>query len=133
MTTLLFVYGTLRPGFGGPMARRLFAEAFHLGPARASGRLYAVADYPGFLPGEGGEVIGDLFALRDPATLDWLDAYEECTACHPLPHEYRREALWVVGREGPCRAWAYLYALPVGGLAPIEGGDFLACARPGGG
>lgn len=132
MTMLLFVYGTLRPGSGWPMARRLATEARYLGPARASGRLYAVANYPGFLPGEEGEVIGDLFALRDTATLDWLDTYEECTARHPLPHEYRRDTLWVAGSEGACRAWTYLYALPVGGLIPIEGGDFLACARPGG-
>ncbi len=131
MTMALFVYGTLRPGFDGPMARRLRVEAEHLGTVRTAGSLVMVADYPGFVPGGAGNVIGDLFALHDPATLDWLDAYEECAAHQPPPHEYRREIVWVTGRDGPVEAWTYVYAFPADGLGLIAGGDFLACAGDG--
>lgn len=133
MTALLFVYGTLRPGFDGPMAQRLRAEAEHLGTARTTGAMVMVADYPGFVPGGAEEVVGDLFALRDAATLDWLDAYEECAPHDPPPHEYRREAVQVVGKDGPVMAWTYVYAFSTDGLERVAGGDFLACARPGAG
>lgn len=123
----LFVYGTLRAGFDGPMARRLRAEAQHIGPAWAKGALYRVADYPGFVPGDGGRVMGDLFALTDAeATLAWLDLYEECAPHYPAPHEYRRERLMVEGPEGPIEAWAYIYARDETGRGRIAGGDFLS-------
>lgn len=44
---LLFVYGTLRAGFAGPMAQRLRRDARLLGRARTAGLLYRIADYPG--------------------------------------------------------------------------------------
>lgn len=126
----LFVYGTLRPGFAGPMAERLRATAQHIGRAVGRGRLYQVADYPAFVPGEEGSVVGDLFALPDPlATLAWLDAYEECAPQYPEPHEYRREAVAVQRSDGLVTAWAYVYALPVGDLPQIAGGDFLSRQR----
>lgn len=124
---LLFVYGTLRHGFAGPMAARLAREARWVGPAWANGRLHRVADYPGFVPGTDGMVRGDLFALGRPReTLDWIDRYEECAPDFPQPHEYRRlrvavrhEAVWY-------EAWTYCYARDVTGLPVIAGGDFLA-------
>src|SRR3546814_12945177 len=66
---LLFVYGTLRPGCDDPMARWLRDAARHVGPAVAQGGLYRVAAYPGFVPGEAGDVAGDLFALADPGEI----------------------------------------------------------------
>lgn len=127
MTSLLFVYGTLRPNFDGAMAQRLRADARHIGPGVVTGRLYRIADYPGLVPGPEGQVIGDLFALHDPATtLAWLDDYEECAAHHPEPHEYRREQRMVGTADGPVMAWAYIYARDITGLPPITGGDFLA-------
>nr|WP_082733345.1 gamma-glutamylcyclotransferase family protein [Sphingobium sp. CCH11-B1] len=131
---LLFVYGTLRPGFPHPMARRLTAEATHVGAASAAGRLYRIADYPGFVPGAQGWVRGDLFRLARPdVTLAWLDDYEECAAHFPPPHEYRRERVRIEGAHGAAEVWTYVYALPVRNLVPIDGGDFLACARKDGG
>lgn len=89
-----------------------------------------MGDYPAFLPGPEGQVIGDLLALSDPAaTLAWLDAYEECAATYPEPHEYRREKLRVQGPDGLIVAWAYVYALPVTDLRLIAGGDFLPRQR----
>lgn len=123
---LLFVYGTLRAGFDGPMARRLRAAGRHVGPAWAPGTLYRIAHYPGFVPGPSGQVVGDLFALDDPeAALAWLDDYEEIGAHCPAPHEYRRETITVFGPDGAVQAWAYVYALDVARLERIESGDFL--------
>lgn len=128
----LLVYGTLRPGFDGPMARWLHAAALPLGPATVSGALYHVADYPGFVPGPMGMVHGDLFALPDPdAMLARLDEYEECAGHYPEPHEYRRELMRVDGADGPVDAWVYIYMRPVAGLAMIEGGDFLGLRASG--
>jgi len=124
---LLFVYGTLRPGFDDPMADWLGKVARRAGRAVAQGRLYRVASYPAFVPGGSDVVSGDLLALDDPAaTLAVLDDYEECTGRFPEPHEYRRERLTVWGEKGPVEAWIYIYNRNVGALTRIESGDFLA-------
>lgn len=124
---LLFVYGTLRPGYDGPMADWLARVARHVGPAWADGALYRVADYPGFVAGPEGEVAGDLFALPDPAVLlAALDEHEQCSAHFPEPHEYRRTRFWVRTPTGQAEAWVYLYAWDVCGLERIASGDFLA-------
>ncbi|WP_242129030.1 gamma-glutamylcyclotransferase family protein [Sphingobium sp. Sx8-8] len=124
---LLFVYGTLRPGFDGPMADWLKGVASPAGGAVARGRLYRAGAYPVFVPGGSGKVRGDLFALPDAdAILTVLDKHEECAAHFSEPHEYRRELLTVQGDAGPVEAWTYIYNWEVGTLPPIEGGDFLA-------
>lgn len=126
MPGLIFVYGTLRRGFDGEMARRLHASACWMGKAQVRGLLYRVADYPGLVPGEG-QVIGDLFLPHDPvATLALLDDYEECAAHFSLPDEYTRQLLKVEAVDGPVEAWTYIYMRDVRGLPLIPGGDFLA-------
>lgn len=123
----LFVYGTLRRGHDGPMAQWLVERSRLIGAATAAGRLYRVADYPGFVPGGGGPVVGDLLALADAAaTLAALDEFEECSGSFPEPHEYRRERIMVAGPHGAVVAWTYVYALPTAGLALIGHGDFMA-------
>ncbi|WP_298396740.1 gamma-glutamylcyclotransferase [Sphingobium sp.] len=122
----LFVYGTLRAGFDGPMARRLRAEAVLIGPARVKGVLYRIADYPGLAVGGDDWVTGDLFALPNmAATLSWLDIYEECAPSFPQPHEYRREICAVEAAGGAIYAWIYAYARDTTALDKIDGGDFL--------
>ncbi len=124
----LFVYGTLRRG-ASPMARLLRSGARYLGPATIRGRLYLIRHYPGAVPSEDPveRVHGELHRLLDPALLLHLDDYEECSARHPPPHEYRREAVRVLCPAGAgVTAWAWLYNRPVEGLEPIPSGDFLA-------
>ena len=121
---LLFVYGTLRPGFGGERAAWLASVARLVGAAMARGALYRVDYYPAFVPQVDGLVVGDLFQLPDAAAiLATLDEYEECAAHFPAPHEYRRERVQTA--EGGVDAWAYVYARDVAGLERIAGGDFL--------
>ncbi len=109
------------------MAAWLRDAAHHLGPASVRGALYRVADYPGFVPGQDGDVVGDLFALPDPARLlARLDDHEECSDGFPEPREYRRARLTVCTPDGPAQAWTYIYARDVSRLERIAGGDFLA-------
>jgi gamma-glutamylcyclotransferase (GGCT)/AIG2-like uncharacterized protein YtfP len=123
---LLFVYGSLRPGFGGEMALWLSSVAQPLGTAVARGTLYRIDYYPGFVSGGEGAVVGELFRLPDAAAiLAVLDEHEECAAHFPEPREYRRERVRVETPDGLLDAWTYVYARDVAGLERIAGGDFL--------
>ncbi|KFG90219.1 AIG2 family protein [Sphingobium herbicidovorans NBRC 16415] len=123
---LLFVYGTLRPGFGGERAAWLASVARPVDAAMARGALYRVDYYPAFVPQADGLVVGDLFHLPNAtAILATLDEYEECAAHFPAPHEYRRERVRVQTTGGGVDAWTYVYARDVAGLERIAGGDFL--------
>ena len=102
---LLFVYGSLRKGAAFEKADLLAGRAAYRGPAVATGHLYRIDWYPGFVPGTEGRVIGDLFALRDAALLVALDAYEGCAPADPAPQEYRRDRITVQGDSGPILAW----------------------------
>ena len=124
---LLFVYGSLRPGFDGEMARWLASVARFECAALASGALYRVDYYPGFVPGPDRIVTGELFLLPDAgAMLSVLDEHEECTAHFPQPHEFRRERIKVRSAAGLTDAWTYVFARDVTGLERIASGDFLA-------
>jgi len=123
---LLFVYGSLRPGFDGEMALWLASVAQSLGTAVAQGTLYRIDYYPGFVPGGEESVVGELFRLPDAgAILAVLDEHEECAAHFPEPREYRRERVQVETVHGLLDAWTYVYARDVAGLERIAGGDFL--------
>jgi gamma-glutamylcyclotransferase (GGCT)/AIG2-like uncharacterized protein YtfP len=122
---LLFVYGTLRPSFGGEsstLVRHITTE----GPATARGLLYDLGSYPGMIHGDG-IVHGDVLRIANRADLEALDRYEECDGPWPL---FQRERIEVLRGEGtPTLAWAYLYARSVDGATLIEPGDYLAWAR----
>ncbi|MDP7040197.1 MAG: gamma-glutamylcyclotransferase family protein [Myxococcota bacterium] len=74
----IFVYGTLRS------ATRWHTEFAHcfaeqLGQAKVPGKLYHLLDgWPILVPAEEGFVCGEIFYLRDEASLADLDAYEGC-------------------------------------------------------
>ncbi|MDF0541802.1 gamma-glutamylcyclotransferase [Sphingobium sp. H39-3-25] len=124
---LLFVYGTLRRGATGPTALRLAEGARWLGEARATGHLFMLDGYPGFVPDPGGTAIaGDLFSMEDPdMLLAVLDDYEECAPHFPQPHEYARIMLDVQRQDGAVtRAWTYAYAWPTDTLRRIASGRF---------
>jgi len=105
----LFVYGTLKSGFGNRYARRLRREARLLGRAHVPGRLYRIRWYPGMRPAQAPEdlVTGELFKLHQPSkTLKVLDEWEE-------PHHYRRELHRATLENGQTlRAWVYMYRQP---------------------
>jgi len=119
----IFVYGTLRQGSNHPMARRLVAQARHVGQARAGGKLYDMGWYPAALFEDDAptRIIGDVFALPPgDRLLAELDAYE-----HGDPN-YARVPLEVslIG-GGRILAWTYGVSTPPNARV-IPGGDFLA-------
>lgn len=124
----LFVYGTLRPGFDNPFARRLAIDADYVSPASMQGRLYDVGRYPAVVRSARLEdgVIGDLYRLPPSSgLLAWLDDYEGCGPRFARPHEYVREALTVSALDGAeVVAWVYLFNRNVRRLRPIPSGDY---------
>jgi gamma-glutamylcyclotransferase (GGCT)/AIG2-like uncharacterized protein YtfP len=121
-TTLLFVYGTLRPMLAAGEHARLVHDLEIVGAATVPGVLLDLGDYPGLVAGAG-LVHGDLLRVTDPATLAALDAYEECDGPEPL---FRRERISAHLSDGTdVEAWAYRYARSPRGLV-IAGGDYAA-------
>jgi gamma-glutamylcyclotransferase (GGCT)/AIG2-like uncharacterized protein YtfP len=108
---VIFVYGTLRSEFENEFAQQLRASAEFLGKATVKGSIYRVAHYPGYRESPAGRVLGELYRLRDGATiLARLDEYEG--------EEYER----VMTPEG---WWIYRYIAEPRAETRIESGDFL--------
>ena len=125
--SLLFVYGTLRPFFDNPMARRLRREGRRIGVASLAGRLYDLGRYPGISRPRRREewVTGELYRLRRPRhTLRVLDRYEA---------RFVRELARVRLGRREYRAWVYRFRGPVRALDRIASGDYEShLRRPGG-
>jgi gamma-glutamylcyclotransferase (GGCT)/AIG2-like uncharacterized protein YtfP len=113
----LFVYGTLRPACGHPMARFLAERGRLLGGARVQGRLYDLAWYPGLVGTTAADewVQGDLYELNDPETTlaDASAQFERCLV--PVVRD----------SEGQLTAWVYLYRGEVREEERIASGDYL--------
>jgi gamma-glutamylcyclotransferase (GGCT)/AIG2-like uncharacterized protein YtfP len=119
----LFVYGTLRPGCGHPMAAFLARRARLLGSASVNGRLYNLGWYPGLLPPAlpGDVVQGDLYALENADMLSELDRYEiDASASFE-----RSNAPVMLGSGEQVTAWVYYYRGEVWESQRISSGDYL--------
>ena len=129
----IFVYGTLRKAVARPMHDVLARHCAYLGAGAIAGRLYEVGGYPGAVAATGvtGTIAGEVYTMTDAAlVLPLLDAYEECSAAYPEPHEYRRRQLPVrLAGGGVLTAWTYLYNRPVTGLQRIRSGDYVEHLR----
>ncbi len=125
LADLLFVYGTLRRGFPHAAARRLAREARYLGPARWRGELHDFGEHPGAVHGDSW-VRGDLYRLDDPATLAWLDEYEQL-ADPPKQPWFVRERTRVETDDGASAdAWIYRFTAPGDPTTRVGSGDFVA-------
>lgn len=126
----LFVYGTLMSSasdrMGSGARERLRAETRKLGPAVASGRLYDLGRYPGFVTDETTDsvVYGELVKLLDPErSLVWLDAYECIDPGPGAVNEYVRTRAMVTLDTGiRIEAWLYRLVLDVPGFPRIPSG-----------
>ena len=126
MSTHLFVYGTLLSGIPSSMSKFLSRKGELIGPATTEGRLYDLGLYPGFVPGEGGSVGGELHRI-DPefAEMTWemLDAYEGVTG--EPEDEYRRSSISVRTAEGEAfTADTYVFLGDVAKKSTIPDGDY---------
>jgi gamma-glutamylcyclotransferase (GGCT)/AIG2-like uncharacterized protein YtfP len=128
-TDCLFVYGTLMPASGHPMALRLASESALLGAATMSGRLYDLGDYPGAVPSAdpADRVHGMAVRLRNPATsLRWLDAYEGCGDDDAEPHAYQRVIASALLKSGQAiDAWIYYYRWPLSAARHLRNGCYV--------
>jgi len=126
---LLFVYGTLMPGFDHPMATLLQRGSDFIGEARCRGRLYLVRHYPGLVLSDDANdvVFGEVYRLRQPnELLREFDIYEACGEGFAEPTEYIRRMLPVtLGNGAVSEAWTYVYNWPVAHLPRIALGRFL--------
>jgi len=123
----LFVYGTLRPGSGHPMAEFLRARSHLVGAARVRGQLFDLGRFPGMLPAETPDdwVTGELVDLHDvPATLSALDRYEDAEGIFP-----RRMAAAMLEDGREVSAWVYWYAGSLQQAKRIASGDYLNRVR----
>lgn len=123
----LFVYGTLRRGFGahGVLAGR----AEFAGAGWMAGRLFDTGAYPAAAApaAPGDRIRGELYRLPADAAslLRALDRYEGFEPADPSASLFRRIAADVATEEGrTVRAWAYLYHRPIDGFARIPSGDY---------
>ena len=127
----LFVYGTLRPGFGHPMGHLLARHSDDLGPGTVCGQVYDLGRYPGLVtpgPDETSRVKGELFRIHNPAyLLPLLDNYEGCGESAQPPTEFVRAEMSVTLADGSTvAAWGYPYNWGTPGGTPIADGDYLA-------
>ena len=101
----MFVYGTLRSAYNNRHAQLLRRSGTLAGIARVRGQLYDMGRYPALRPARGHDewVVGELYALRNPASLlAKLDAYEG-----PVYPRVRTLAVLEDGRRLP--TWVYEY------------------------
>lgn len=130
MTTLLFVYGTLRRDSPHPMARVLAERAAYLGTATVAGRLYDLGRYPGLAEpcASGDWVHGDLYDLgNDTALLTELDAYENGES--PLPAYFDRQITTAhLDKGGTQAVWVYWFRGPLAEERRIVSGRYIAAA-----
>ncbi|MDH4246918.1 MAG: gamma-glutamylcyclotransferase [Deltaproteobacteria bacterium] len=133
---LLFVYGTLRKGFGHSLHRTIESHARFLGLARFKGVLYDLGPYPAVVPApasgspdaDARGVLGEVYALNHPGPLlKALDLYEGCVEPRRPAAEYRRERVSITLEDGtPAQAWIYLYNHSPLEARQIPEGDYLA-------
>lgn len=100
---LLYVYGTLRQGFDGLMARWLQQKADFQGSGWSRGRLYDAGAYPVMVAsGRADDAVrGDVYLLAKPEVMfSRLDRYEGCSPSARPPGEYRRVRLSVAMDDG---------------------------------
>jgi len=120
----LFVYGTLVRGQERHGHLKKSPGTRFVGEAKIRGVLYAISgeSYPGAVQdgSKNGFVSGELYKLSNPAaTLRRLDDVEGCAE-----GLFEREIVDVFSGAGKKKAWAYLYARPLGNAELIPSGVF---------
>ena len=126
----LFVYGSLRSGFGQP-AYAYLAKYFHLmGNAVVKGKLFDMGQYAAARPTTENRVIhGELYEINHADEFDWaigqLDEYEGiCVEPGELPL-YIREAVKVLFENQEHTAWIYWFNGDTTGCPEVLSGDML--------
>ena len=116
------VYGLLRAGESG-FAQFGLEHAFApLGPCVLPGQLYDLGAYPGLVDAPG-EVIGELFEVRDASVMPKVDAFEDYWPEDRARSRYERRKVRLI--EPDRDAWVYIWILDVEDARLIESGDWF--------
>jgi len=132
MLNHLFVYGTLRRANDGSLHPYLRRDSEFMAEATVPGNLYDLGAYPGWVCAinkhDQAKVRGEVYRLLHPQpTFALLDTYEECTPCHPQPHEYERCRKIARLTDGTdLEVWIYRYCLKTDNLKRIVSGDYAS-------
>lgn len=99
MTELVFVYGTLKKGFGN---HRLLAKAKFIAPAFIiNGKMIDLGAFPAVMEGDM-DIEGEIYAV-DENTLASLDRLEG----HPTFYERKQIEAYLDDERMPAEAWCY--------------------------
>lgn len=93
MTELIALYGTLRRVATDPGAPSRVGLVEFVEPCRLAGKLVDLGAYPGFVPGNDGTVMADLFRIVSPEAFKVFDDWEDYDPDNIASSPYRREII----------------------------------------
>lgn len=130
-TYLVFVYGSLRKGFGHPAFKYISNYFDFVCHAKIKGRLYDLGEYPAAVPEEEDHyIVGELYSVKHKDEFAYaiaqLDDYEGINPGEENSSLYRRELANIYTDNGLVTAWVYWYNRSVEGYPAIASGDILA-------
>ena len=125
-TRLLAAYGSLRRGLAGYKKMDRERTLRYLGPCLIAGRLFDLGSYPGLVDGPG-EVVGELFELRNDIALKRLDRFEGHDVRNPAESLFVRALVRLI--EPDIDAWVYLHNRPGPKDRPVASGDWVLYRR----
>jgi gamma-glutamylcyclotransferase (GGCT)/AIG2-like uncharacterized protein YtfP len=123
----VFFYGTLMAGFDRRRRAEIDDRLTYLGRGSISAALFDVGIYPAAVPAPDGQVWGEVYDVKDPASvLAALDEIEGYTPEDPDRSLYVRTAVSVRLPDGSTTdAWVYFYNAPLGRAQRIPSGDYF--------
>lgn len=128
MSEYLFVYGSLKRGFGGKEATELANQMKWISTAQVPGRLYDLGKYVGAIVETDLDrfVKGELLEIPDSAVLKRLDEYEEYDPARVLSCLFVRRQVRAHVEDGrEVDAWIYVYNHEPGNAPIIPSGEYL--------
>ena len=133
MSEYVFVYGSLKPGFGGEEAAKMVGLLRHVASAKVAGRLYDFGEYCGAILDEAcGEFVkGELLEVPTQSVLRKLDQYEEYDPRESKTSLFVRQKVQARLQSGEIvPAWIYVYNGETGDAPIIESGEYHKIRTP---
>jgi gamma-glutamylcyclotransferase (GGCT)/AIG2-like uncharacterized protein YtfP len=131
MADLVFFYGTLMTPFNRTARLQINEHLEFQGRGTIRAALFDLGIYPAAVPDADGCVRGEIYRMRQPATvLRALDELEGYRPTDPETSLYTRTLTPVTTDDGSIvNAWAYFYNAPLGRAERIASGDYLEHLR----
>lgn len=120
---LLALYGSLRRGQPPHVEFGLDRRLRFISPCVLSGLLHDFGEWPGLVAGQG-RVVGELFEMVEPDTMQLLDGFEACDADHPEKGLFIRRLVPLV-EPAATSASVYFYNRDPSAMPVITGGDWV--------